>query len=189
MGIEKSFFWQLVEQEHDRARAFCFRLAGNAEDGDDLYQEAIIRSFHGLGGLRKPESFRFWLYKIIGNVYKSRFRSPWWKRLVFGTNPDSKTAPVDDPSGLYAARRRLEWAMAALSRDDRWLVMLCELEGWKIAEAAAMMSMSEGQIKMRLARAKKKMRQRLSALYEEKSNNKIWKTKSYELSAGSQKTE
>lgn len=179
----------MVEREHDRARAFCFRLAGNAEDGDDLYQEAIIRSFHGLDGLRQPESFRFWLYKIIGNVYKSRFRSPWWKRLVFGTNPDAKTAPADDPSGLYAARRRLEWAMTALSRDDRWLVMLCELEGWKIAEAAAMMSMTEGQIKMRLARAKKKMRQKLVELYGKQNAEYQWKIESYELSTGTKETE
>ncbi len=179
----------MVEQEHDRARAFCFRLAGNVEDGDDLYQEAIVRSYHGLDGLRQPESFRYWLYKIIGNVYKSRFRSPWWKRLVFGITVGVEATLIEDPSGLYAARRRLELAMTALSRDERWLVMLCELEGWKISEASELLSMSEGRIKMRLSRAKKKMREKLGTLYGLNGSTKIWKAGTYELSAGSQKTE
>ena len=108
---------------------------------------------------------------------------------MFGTNLDSKTALVEDPSGLYAARRRLELAMTALSRDERWLVMLCELEGWKISKAAEMLSASEGRIKMRLSRARKKMRKKLCTLYRAQNGNKIWKTKSYGLSAGPQKTD
>lgn len=79
--------------------------------------------------------------------------------------------------------------MTALSRDERWLVMLCELEGWKISEAAELLSTSEGRIKMRLSRARKKMRKKLCTLYEAQNGNKIWKTKSYGLSADPQKTD
>lgn len=56
--------------------------------------------------------------------------------------------------------------MAVLSSDDRIIVTLAELEGWKLAEIAGMLGKSEGLIKMRLSRARTKMRRRLSKLFQ-----------------------
>jgi RNA polymerase sigma-70 factor (ECF subfamily) len=140
-------------------------------------------------GLRRPEAFRYWLYRIIGNAYKSRFRSPWWRRLVFGADVNMETSPAENPSGLYAARRRLDRAFSALTPDDRILVTLCELEGWKIAEAAELMSQTEGQAKTRLSRARKKMRQKLVALYGTQGANNMGENELYELSTGTKKTD
>ena len=64
-----------------------------------------------------------------------------------------------DPSEAYTARRWLERAMAALKPDERALIVLFELEGWSIAELAALQRRPVGTIKARLARARNKMRQ------------------------------
>ena len=64
----------------------------------------------------------------------------------------------ENPIGLYTARRRLEKAFKVLKTDDRILVTLFELEGWSIAEIATLFEKKEGAIKVRLSRAREKMR-------------------------------
>lgn len=162
MSINDSPFWDLVQSEHQRARAYCTRLTGNAEEGDDLYQDVIIKAYRAFGELRNVDAFRSWLYKIINNGFKARFRNPWWKRIVPEAFDSDKHDWSSDPSPWYDARRRLEQALAVLSSDDRIIVTLAELEGWKIAEIAGLFEKSEGLIKMRLSRARAKMRGHLS---------------------------
>ena len=81
MDVKSDEFWRLVEPEHLKARAFCRKLAGNREDGDDLYQESLVRALSGFNGLRKSSSFRPWLYRIIINTFKSIKRSFFWDRF------------------------------------------------------------------------------------------------------------
>jgi RNA polymerase sigma-70 factor (ECF subfamily) len=169
MGNNTTLFWQLIEREHEKARAYCYRLSGGGEDGDDLYQEAVLAAYRGFTGLRQSASFRPWFYRIINNSYKARFRSPWWRRILSLLPEHEDISPMENPSALYEARRRLRKAFEALPADDRILVTLAELEGWKISELAELTSKTEGNIKMRLSRARKKMRRRLAALYHGKA--------------------
>lgn len=96
----------------------------------------------------------------------------------------------ENPSDYYEARRRLNYAMTALSTDDRILVTMADLEGWKISELSGLLSKSEGFIKMRLSRARKKMRRRLSSLYRKGTAGRH-KEESviYAMSPDSKKTE
>lgn len=166
--MDKSLFWKLIEREHVKARNYCGRLAGDYTTGDDLYQDAVIRAYRGCGNLRDDSSFKSWFYTIIGNTYKSKFRSAWWRRIVKGNETGNIANLLQyNPSGTYEARRRLEYAMLALSPDDRMIITLAELEGWKISEIAEMFLANEGAIKMRLSRARTKMRERLGKIYRD----------------------
>ena len=165
--MDRDLFWQLIEREHVRARNYCGRLAGDFATGDDLYQDAVIRAYRGYEGLKDSDAFRSWFYQIIGNTYKSRFRTAWWRRIIrSGEEIDIANLLQHNPSGLYEARRRLEYAMEALSADDRMIVTLAELENWKISEIAELFTVKEGMIKMRLSRARGKMRDRLGQIYK-----------------------
>lgn len=166
--MDKEVFWQMIEKEHIKARNYCGRLAGDLTVGDDLYQDAVIRAYRGYEGLKNSDAFRSWFYRIIANTYKSRFRSSWWRRIIKHSE-DINIAEIiqHNPSGQYEAKRRLEYAMGALSAEDRVVVMLAELEGWKISEIAEMFAVNEGAIKMRLSRARHKMRERLGKIYRD----------------------
>jgi RNA polymerase sigma factor (sigma-70 family) len=131
-------FWQLVAREHENARAYC---------------------------LKQVDSFRPWFYQIINNTYKGRFRNPWWKHVLSRPTEIADQDWNHDPTDFYEAKRRLESALSALSVDDRIFVTLAELEGWKISELAELTSKTEGFIKMRLSRARTKMRKRLGDLH------------------------
>ncbi|MEZ5357435.1 MAG: RNA polymerase sigma factor [Candidatus Zixiibacteriota bacterium] len=151
-------FWKQVEPEHLKARAFCRKLAGNRDDGDDLYQDCLIRALSRFEHVRDKASFNPWLYRIIINVFKNRVQSPWWKRMLFFSDGQIEPPARGNPSAAQAARHRLDFGFKAISPTDRALIVLFELHGWSIAEIAAMTGRSEGAVKVRLSRARIKMR-------------------------------
>lgn len=159
----KDQFWRLTKPEHLRARAFCRKLMGNREDGDDLYQDALVSALTRFESLRDNAAFRPWLYRIVINSFHNRMRKRWWKCFVPLTQEIAETVSGDNPLPALNARNRLKVAMAAVKPEDRALVTLFELEGWSIAELARMNGLSQGAIKVRLSRTRQKMREALAA--------------------------
>jgi RNA polymerase sigma-70 factor (ECF subfamily) len=167
---DRDLFWKLLEAEHHRAEAFCRKLAGSLPDGDDLYQDALLTAQRKFARLREPAAFKGWLYRIIINTFASRKRSAWIKKRVELTTEMTEELAGDDPSELYSARHWIRIAMRPLSADERALVTLFELEGWSIAELAAMRGKPEGTIKSRLSRARDKMRREILLHLPEKNS-------------------
>jgi RNA polymerase sigma-70 factor (ECF subfamily) len=159
MNGNRDLFWQLVEPEHRQAQAYCRKLTGNTQDGEDVYHDALIAALRGFGRLRSRQSFRPWLYRIIINTYRNRIRSPWWRRLVPLGGDETGRLAGDNPGPRLAARRRLEIAFAAVSPEEKALVVLSDLDGWKLADLAEMTNRTEAAVKMRLSRARRRMRE------------------------------
>ncbi|UCG61485.1 MAG: RNA polymerase sigma factor [Candidatus Zixiibacteriota bacterium] len=167
-------FWELLEPEHARAEAFCRQLVGNRDEADDLYQDGLLAAMRKFHTLKDPGYFRTWLYRILINRYRNRFRQPWWRRRVPLTSQSESVEAGADPTALHTARRWLNRAMAVLAVDERALVSLYELEGWSIGDLSAMYRRPPGTIKARLARSRRKMRreiERYLARHEETQTN------------------
>lgn len=162
MNMDNELFWKLLEPIHPKAENFCRKLTGDRDDGDDLYQEAILNAMARFGTLKDKAAFQSWLYRIIVNGFKNRRRIPWWRRVTL--KPDlSKTAGNIDPRAQYDSRRWLNRAMAVLSPEDKAMVILYEIDGWPIGEMVSIFEKPEGTIKARLWRARRKMRQKLES--------------------------
>ena len=161
--MNRDLFWTHLEAEHSKAEAFCRKLAGTREEGDDVYQDAVLTALRNVRTLRDPDAFRAWLYRIMVNTYRNRVQGPWWRKRVTLTPAMTEVRGGADPSEAYAARRWLDRALAVLKPDDRALITLFELEGWSIAELAKMWKRPEGTIKARLARSRRKMRQAIES--------------------------
>jgi RNA polymerase sigma-70 factor (ECF subfamily) len=172
MDGNRDLFWKLVEPEDVRARAYCRKLTGNREDGDDLYQDALVKALIAFESLRQLDSFRPWLYRIIINIFKNRIKQPWWKRIVPLTPDIYETVAADNPVPRQAARRRLEIAFRAVSPEDRALVTLFELEGRSINEIAELSGKASGTIRVRLFRARNKMRQAIIRYFRQSGPEK-----------------
>ncbi len=168
-------FWNLVEPEHLKVRAFCRKLSGDRHDGDDLYQDALVSALTGFGSLKNEEAFRSWLYRIVINRYKNRYRRPFWKRFVPLTNEISESVAGKNEAVLHGARRRLEIAFGAISPEEKGLITLFELQGWSISELALMTDKTEGNVKVKLSRIRKKMREALSRYLNEPSQRELRK--------------
>lgn len=145
-------------------------MARDSSDGDDLYHDALLTAWRKFETLRNVESFRPWLYRIIVNVSKSRFRRMRRRRYELLEAQDDRAMESGDPENTLTARRWLERAFRVLSRQDRALVILFELEGWSIAEISEMLSKPQGTIKSRLSRSRRKMREEILKYME---NTKI----------------
>lgn len=154
-------FWELVEPEHLKARAYCRKLMNDREEGDDLYQDALVGALSGFEHLKKIETFRTWLYRIIVNEFKNRQRRRWWKRFVPLTSEIEESWGGTNPDDVYAARRELEIAFKAVTVDEKALITLFEIEGWSVAELSELTGYSISNVKVRLHRTRYKMRRAL----------------------------
>jgi RNA polymerase sigma-70 factor (ECF subfamily) len=152
-------FYELLEPELPRLQGFCLKLVGDPEQGDDLLQDALYDAWKGFGQLREAAAFKSWLYRIVINRYRTNLRQ--FKKRAGQTVPLADDMTDDKESRRWAARERLNLAMASLSARDRALVTLHELEGWSYSELTEMFGSSEGTLRTRLTRCRRRMRETL----------------------------
>ena len=179
--MTKELFWKLLEPEHRRAEAFCRKLCGSKDDGDDLYQEALLAAFQGIESLREKDAFKSWLYRIIIRRFRNRFRQPWWKRRTTLTNVHAEQNSYN-PKEQFDSRRWLTRALGALKSDERALIVLFEIEGWGTAELSVLLEMPEGTIKAKLSRSRKKMRKEIESFLSMGNTKKRLSEAGYALS-------
>jgi RNA polymerase sigma-70 factor (ECF subfamily) len=167
-------FRRLIDPVHDGLLAFARSLCRSPSDGDDLFQEALLRALTKLDGLRDDGAFRLWLYRIVISVHRNRCRRAFWRRLVPfgepGDDADGGASPAaadyratDWTPGAAHAAQRARTALARLPGEQREVIVLFEIEGWQIDELAALYGVTPSAIKSRLARG----RARLRAHYED----------------------
>jgi RNA polymerase sigma-70 factor, ECF subfamily len=147
-------FRRLIEPVHDRALTFARGLSRSRADGDDLFQEALVRALDKLDGLRDDAAFRPWLYRVIISVHRNQARRAFWRRLLpLGDHARAETAtPAPDDELGGAERARL--ALASLPAAQREAIVLFELEGWQVDEIARLQGASASAIKSRLSRGR-----------------------------------
>jgi len=163
----------LLEPIHEQAVATSRRLCRSAADGDDLYQDAVLRAFEKLHTLRDQARFKPWFFATLISRHRSRQRLRFWRRLV---PLDQAFPPGREPVGADGtgwdedARRagRAALALGSLAAEQREAVVLFEMDGWSIDEIAAVQRASVAAVKSRLKRG----RERLRRFYEQRG----WRT-------------
>jgi len=161
-----------MEPVHARCAAFARGLCRSSADGDDLYQEALLRAFTRLDGLRDEGAFRTWLFRIVVSVHRNHVRRAWVRRWspFHGDDAAGDGAARADagyrasdwsPEAAEAARRARQ-ALAMLPAVQREAIAMFEIEGMLVDEIAAVQRVSASAVKSRLARG----RERLRAHYE-----------------------
>ncbi|UCC44384.1 MAG: RNA polymerase sigma factor [Candidatus Zixiibacteriota bacterium] len=158
MSMDNESFWKLLEPLHDEAAAFCQKLAGDRDAGEDLYQDALLKGMRRFGHLREASAFRPWLYRVIVNSFRNRLRRSVRRGGATAKDLEAENLSGHDPRDEYESRRRLEALLSKLSREDKAMVVLHDIDGWSIPELARMLGRPEGTIKTRLFRARRKMR-------------------------------
>jgi RNA polymerase sigma-70 factor, ECF subfamily len=147
---------------HDQALVTARRLSRSVADGEDLYQDAVIRAFEKLDTLREPSKFAAWFYTTLLNAHRSRCRRRLWKRFLALEElpPDQDPVGEDGRSwpGDMARAARATRALQALGAAEREAVVLFELEGYSIEEIARMQRASVPAVKSRLVRGRDKLR-------------------------------
>jgi RNA polymerase sigma-70 factor (ECF subfamily) len=166
---DRAAFDELVRATYADAYTLAYRLTGNEEDARDVVQDAYLRAYKGLKRFRGDASFSTWMYRITANcasshlVKRSRHRHEDLddEKSVVDERPE-----IDPEQRADAAveRQRLTEALAALPPDMRAVVVLRDVYDLPHEVIAAELGITEGAAKVRLHRARKKLRERLFPL-------------------------
>ncbi|OLB35378.1 MAG: hypothetical protein AUH11_14895 [Acidobacteria bacterium 13_2_20CM_57_17] len=153
---------RLYEIHGARMKNLARNLLGNPVDAEDAVQETFLKVHRSIAGFRGQSSFVTWTYRILINTCYDARRSRLRKKEV--ANEDSEESPGFEPRAPGAhptLRMALERALAKLTQHQRDVFLLYEVEGFRHAEIAGMLEMTETASKNTLFQAKKSLRQML----------------------------
>lgn len=160
----------LLDPFHDQAVLFARRIARSNADGDDLFQEALMRAAVKLPTLREPDRFRPWFHQVMVSVHRSRARRGFWRRVVSSEAPEAARAvaarigedgarAADERAGAESAAR----ALAVLPAAQREAIVLFELQELTVEEIAEIQRSSVSAVKSRLSRGRDRLRRHYAA--------------------------
>jgi RNA polymerase sigma-70 factor, ECF subfamily len=174
---ESSAAERLVATYQDRAYRLAIRIARNAQDAEEIVQDAFLTVIRKISTFRGESAFGSWLYRIVANgaYHKLRRRQGWQLEIALDDvlpvfDEDGRhaapvvdwSAAVDDPSRRSDLRLAMSSAIDELPAHYRAALVLRDVEGWSCAEIAGTLRITVGNVKVRVHRARLYIRQRLS---------------------------
>jgi RNA polymerase sigma-70 factor (ECF subfamily) len=142
-----------------RMKNLARNVLGSSSDAEDAVQETFLKIQRSIGSFRGQSSFVTWTYRILINTCYDARRSRLRKKEI--ANDDSEESPRPEPRAAGAhptLRMALERALAKLTRHQRDVFLLYEVEGFHHAEIAGMLGISGTASKNTLFQAKKNLR-------------------------------
>ncbi len=160
----------MIYQHRDRMYRYLLTLVHDPAEADDLTQEALLRAYHNYASLRDPASLTSWLYRIATNTAFDRLRQ-FTRRAPREAEDDLEEIDVPDvgrPSLLQAMEQGEMSACVQRYLDNlpdtyRAVIMLHDLHGMTNPDIAAALDESLPNVKIRLHRARLKLRAALEA--------------------------
>jgi RNA polymerase sigma-70 factor (ECF subfamily) len=169
-------FTRLVALHEGMVFNLAARLLGDPEEARDASQEVFLQVYRTLGRFEGRSSLKTWIYRIVVNQCHNRRR--WWRRRgkerscpIDALTPADETRlaearpPGEGPEEALSRRERAQAVQAALlqlSFDHRTVLLLREVEELSCEEIGETLSLAEGTVKSRLARAREALRRALA---------------------------
>ena len=152
----------LVRRHRDRLYAVALRTTSDPEDAADALQDALISAYRRADTFRGESAVTTWLHRIVVNASLDRLRRRSSKPTVQlpDDDPDTGHGGIPDPRNdidRLELRYEIDRALAALPADQRAAIVLVDVEGWSIAEAAAALKVPEGTVKSRCSRGRSRL--------------------------------
>ncbi|MGY0025340.1 RNA polymerase sigma factor SigM [Streptomyces sp. YJ-C3] len=156
-------FGEIVRRHRDRLWAVALRTLGDREEAADAVQDALVSAYRAAHTFRGQSAVTTWLHRITVNACLDRARKV----------ASRKTSPVDDterleqllephesaaaPAERNDLHRELLEALGSLPADQRAALVLVDMQGYPVAEAARMLDVPTGTVKSRCARGRARL--------------------------------
>ncbi|GAA1857427.1 RNA polymerase sigma factor SigM [Pseudonocardia ailaonensis] len=167
---ERGAFDELVRRHGDRLWSVAYRTLRDPEDAADVLQEALEAAYRRAAAFRGESAVSTWLHRIVVNkcvdrVRHDRARPPSARRL---TAARTEREPIAlDPAERATERLAVVDALHQLPVEQRMAIVLVDVEGYPVAEAAAILEVPVGTVKSRCARGRVRLAALLGHLREE----------------------
>ncbi len=155
-------FTTLVRRHRDRLWAVALRTTGDPEDAADALQDAMISAFRRADSFRGDAKVTTWLHRIVVNACLDRLR----KSAARITSPlpedglrGALSQPADDGSPHEISDRRADVlaALRLVTPEQRAALVLVDMEGYSVAEAAQLLQCQPGTVKSRCSRGRARL--------------------------------
>lgn len=162
-------FGVLFSRHRDRLWAVALRTAGDRDEAADALQDAMVSAFRRADSFRGDSAVTTWLHRIVVNACLDRLR----RRRSRTTEPlpddldeharRGSLAPTgshDDPVDLVLDEERRTAVLRALDSlppDQRAALVLVDMQGYSVAEAAAVLDCPTGTVKSRCFRGRARL--------------------------------
>ena len=162
-------FAVLVRRHRDRLWAVALRTIGDREEAADAVQDALLSAHRNAAKFRGDSAVTTWLHRIVVNACLDRIR----RRQAHPTVPlpdgnhsdDRPSAPEPAaPPEDHETKLVVRQALADLPAEQRAAIVLVDVQGYPVAEAAGILGVAEGTIKSRCARGRARMALALAGL-------------------------
>ncbi len=170
-------FGILFARHRDRLWAVALRTLGNPEDAADGLQDALVAAWRRAGSYRGDAAVTTWLHRVVVNACLDRVRSE--KVRAARPLPDdldepsaagkvlvSGDEPPEDATLRSERREALLAALRTLPAEQRAALVLVDMEGMGVREAAEVLGCAEGTVKSRCARGRSRLAVLLAGLRE-----------------------
>jgi RNA polymerase sigma-70 factor (ECF subfamily) len=155
-------FSTLVERHQDRLWAVALRVTGSPDEAADALQDAYVAAFRRAGTFRGDSAVTTWLHRVVVNACLDRLR----RAKVRATDPlpeDLDRAgllavePGRDPAEEREQHDAVVKALATLNPDQRAALVLVDMQGYAVDEAALVLGCAPGTVKSRCARGRARL--------------------------------
>lgn len=166
-GGDADAYDDLVSRYLRRVVSIAWGIVRNAQDAEDLAQEAFVKAYQSLGRFRSDEPFGPWIFRIVTNLsldvlkHRTRFRH----EEIREDQPAARRDDASLPARSNEIARRIDAAIETLPEMQRVVARLHLVEQLEHQEIASMTGLSEGTIRSHLSLARKKLKEKLADLY------------------------
>ena len=171
----------LFRRHRDRLWAVALRTMGNPDDAADGLQDGMIAAYRRAGSFRGDAAVTTWLHRVVVNACLDRIRAAKVRRAdplpedleEYGDRGSllmasgAATGAATDPADVAVAEERRRLVLDALEQlpaDQRAALVLVDMEGYPVAEVAAMLDCAVGTVKSRCSRGRARLATLLGVL-------------------------
>jgi RNA polymerase sigma-70 factor, ECF subfamily len=154
-AYERLYRWQGA-----RMKNLARNLLGSQTDAEDAVQEAFLKIQRGIKSFRGQSAFVTWAFRVLVNTCHDMRRSRMRRKehSQEKTDADASISEPRAPGAHPSLRMALQRALTTLTRQQREVFLLYEVEGFRHAEIADLLAISEAASKNTLFQAKKNLR-------------------------------
>ena len=168
-------FGELFRRHRDRLWAVALRTVCDPDEAADALQDAMVSAFRRAGDFRGESAVTTWLHRIVVNASLDRLRRRAARPAMSGGDEqalEALWAHDGDPARASDTRLDVDAALRILPAQQRAALVVVDMLGFSVADAAAILDTSPGTVKSRCARARVRLLPYLAHLREETGGNR-----------------
>lgn len=153
-------FVDLFSGEGKKLYNFILKSLNYSEDADDIFQETVLRAYRYFGNFDHSRSFAPWLFTIASNEVRRYFRNRANPDLAF---PLDRLPAIEENGGDRELIDAVFTAAFGLKAAEREIFFLFYDSGFSVREISEITGKQNGNIKVILSNARKKIRELLGS--------------------------